>query len=127
MRSPKAGSRDHEHSAATRNLLVSDVQPGIIAGFFGSICRPVVLVFVPQPGPSPVCLRARWGIGKGNVADDGISRFGEMMACQSLQQTNLCEKVELVQNIGGYDTVKALGEFCRPVAQQVGLYEPGLR
>ena len=64
--------------------------------------------------------------GKGNVADDDAAPGSKMAPGQPIQQAELGLQVELVQDIGGDDTIKASIEFCWPIPHQVRPDEMGL-
>ena len=85
----------------------------------GLICRPVMLVFVPQLCPALMSLfplLERW---KGYVAYNNTSTPCKTITSQSLKESNFSGKVKLMENIGGYNSVKGRLEFDRPLVQQI--------
>ena len=76
-----------------------------------------LFVFIPQFHPFSVSPFARLNCGKSYVAYDNASAFCKKRAGQSLKESHLSGKVKLVENIGGYDSVKRGPELGWPLAQ----------
>jgi len=64
---------------------------------------------------------------KGYVAYDNASTLCKVIAGQSLKEGNFGGQVKLMENIGGYNSVKGKPELGWPLAQQIGLCQVSLR